>query len=156
MDSTQKKNENGEEDAFERVYDQMKMDGKSMAKPTSTVNFWGTLLLGVPLWITVLVPMALFTQLVNKKQPPPKQNDLGESTTTTTAPLELSTGSYPEPNTIPREKRAYDIILLGATGFTGQLAVEYLTKQYGGTYSSLQSFNTVTSNNHFFTFFAQQ
>mmetsp|Transcript_8513 Transcript_8513/g.15430 ORF Transcript_8513/g.15430 Transcript_8513/m.15430 type:complete len:139 (-) Transcript_8513:83-499(-) len=107
-----------------------------MVKPTSTFNFLGTVLLGVPLWITVLVPMALVTQLMK-----PKQSIDSDSTTSTTAPLELSTETYPEPNTTAREKRTYDIILLGATGFTGQLAVEYLTKQYGGMYGTVVVYN---------------
>jgi short subunit dehydrogenase-like uncharacterized protein len=32
---------------------------------------------------------------------------------------------------IPRKERKYDIIVLGATGFTGKLAVRYLAKTYG-------------------------
>ena len=37
---------------------------------------------------------------------------------------------------IPRESRKYDIVLLGATGFTGKLGAAYLAKQYGGEYES--------------------
>ena len=36
-------------------------------------------------------------------------------------------------NIKPKEEREFDLILFGATGFTGGFAAEYLAKNYGTT-----------------------
>jgi hypothetical protein len=47
-------------------------------------------------------------------------------------PLSLDSGHVVGPSTIvPRSERQYDIVVLGATGFTGYLAARHLAKTYG-------------------------
>ena len=36
-------------------------------------------------------------------------------------------------NVVPSSSRPYDVIVFGATGFTGRLAATYLSRRYSGT-----------------------
>ena len=91
--------------------------------PTLPV-FLSCVFLGLPL-VLVLVPFCLLSMLLKmitcnwcagKKQP---------------------AGSAPElpvtESPVAFEAREYDLVLFGATGFTGTLAAEYLAKNYGNT-----------------------
>ena len=93
--------------------------------PVSTGIFLTTILAAVPVWLCVL-PVSILYQ-------------------TGFAVLRAIVGNKPHPDLTPidsgiqvnvneiidRSKRKYDVILLGATGFTGGLAVEHLVKTYG-------------------------
>jgi short subunit dehydrogenase-like uncharacterized protein len=101
-------------------------DGKKLPK-ASTIEFVLLLLVGIPFWALVLVPVLviyqvlwkiLFCNLVLRKS----------SSSSSEATLK---SVIPSPDTVaPREQRPYDVVILGATGFTGTMAVEYLLTQY--------------------------
>ena len=94
-------------------------------QPVSTGTFLTTLLIAIPAWLCVL-PLSILYQ-------------------TGFAILRAVIGNKPHPDLTPidsgiqvnakdiidRSKRTYDVVLLGASGFTGSLAVEHLLKTYG-------------------------
>jgi short subunit dehydrogenase-like uncharacterized protein len=82
------------------------------------VPFVGTLVIGVPLWLGLLLPLTLLWKLL-------------------TWPFGLC-NSKPQPRSVPepaapaeRPAEQLDIVLFGATGFTGSLAARYIAKTYG-------------------------
>jgi len=114
---------------IDEIYAQAERDGKKMAV-TSTSTFLGTTLIGVPLWLFVLLPMTA-TYQVGKSilKPILPNNQEKEQTPALSAQPEQE---IPMPsNVTPRKDRKYDIVLLGATGFTGKLATTHLVKTYG-------------------------
>jgi short subunit dehydrogenase-like uncharacterized protein len=52
-------------------------------------------------------------------------------------------------NIIPREKRKYDLILFGASGYVGKLAVSYLVKEYGVVNDSNNNNNSSSNSNDY-------
>jgi len=106
---------------FEEVYAQLAADGKSrQVHPTSAAV--GLAAVGLPLFAVVL-PLTISYQLyVAARQALTGENvviDLPEND-----PLVVT-------DAVPMLSRRYDLVLLGATGYTGQLAVSYLAKTYG-------------------------
>jgi hypothetical protein len=102
-----------------------------------TTWFLFNLLIILPLWLFLLVPLTLLYRLVyllhkhvailwrsiiGKK---PKQQEL-ESASIINTPLGLSTEAA-----LQKKERSYDIVIFGATGFTGRLAAIYMAKRYG-------------------------
>lgn len=78
-----------------------------------------------PVWATTFVPLTavcLVGQAVLRKILP--------SSSTKLAVTNFDSG-YVVESMIPRHKRPYDLVVLGATGFCGKLAVRYLAQQYG-------------------------
>lgn len=108
---------------------QMQLDGKQPST-VSNLTFAGTLLFGVPLWLTTLVPMSVTYQLLWKQHllnPPLLPNHL--KTSESFEPQHSET--FPEPSQLkPLSDRSYDVVLLGATGFTGALAAKYMATTY--------------------------
>lgn len=93
--------------------------------PQSYAVFLATLGIAVPLWVTVLPFSVLWgvTKAVVGKILPSKPPD--------NAPFD--SGIEVDPKDIKdRKDRKYDVVLMGATGFTGKLALRYLAKNYGG------------------------
>jgi short subunit dehydrogenase-like uncharacterized protein len=82
-----------------------------------------------PLWLTVLLPCALASQAIafvsNKVG-----GKGGSKAPRSTAPAEKKPVLG---NAADTKKRAYDVVVFGATGFTGKMAAVYLAKRYGKT-----------------------
>lgn len=88
-----------------------------------TPAFLGMCLVGVPVWLTVLLPLSVVTQL-GKAIIKPFQSKPNFC---------IDTGTQVDASDIsPRKNRKYDAVVLGATGFTGKLVVEHLCRTYGG------------------------
>jgi hypothetical protein len=99
-------------------------DGKAPAAVSNT-EFLVTVGLVVPLWATVILPLTVVYQLgkglVNLVLP----NSQAEVPTIDSG-YQVSKGDI-----VPRPQRKYDVVLLGATGFTGRLGARHLAKTYG-------------------------
>lgn len=109
-------------DSIDDIYALMDQQGK-VVPPVPMPAFLGLCLVGVPLWLTVLLPLSVVTQVGKALLKPlltkPKFN--------------IDTGTVVNPSDItPRKDRTYDVVVLGATGFTGKLVVEHLCRTYGG------------------------
>lgn len=83
----------------------------------------------VPIWSVLVVPLAALSalaRLVTKpwRTPPTFSIDSGYQ--------------VPSDQIIPRKDRKYDVVVLGATGFTGKLAVRHLCQTYGGRNSEVR------------------
>eukprot|EP00980_Cylindrotheca_fusiformis_P019167 scaffold6501_cov98-Cylindrotheca_fusiformis.AAC.1 len=105
------------------IFAPVEKDGKFLT-PVSNKKFALTAMVGVPIWLTVVLPLSTVYQVskaivdaVSPAPPPKKLEDSGYQVT--------------ESDIIPRPKRTYDIVVLGATGFTGKLAARHLAKTYG-------------------------
>lgn len=108
-------------ESIDDVYALMDREGKKVpAVPTPA--FVGMCLVGVPLWITVLVPLTVVSQVAKAILKPflPKPDYCIDTKTVVNAS-----------DIVPRQNRTYDVVVLGATGFTGKLAVEHLCRTYG-------------------------
>jgi hypothetical protein len=105
----------------------------------SILIFFVSTIVGIPLFITTLFPVILFTNIYKKvfgKKKSGQVEDQKDIETTIVAEPSLSLGSIKA----EISEREYDLVLYGATGFTGKLCAEYLTKTYGigeNNYSSL-------------------
>lgn len=77
----------------------------------------------IPIWATTLLPFTICWQIGKMvlkpllKKPEAGQLDSGYKVSAS--------------DIVPREDRKYDVVVLGATGFTGGLAVRHLAKTYG-------------------------
>eukprot|EP00984_Skeletonema_dohrnii_P004657 scaffold1638_cov112-Skeletonema_dohrnii-CCMP3373.AAC.8 len=93
--------------------------------------------LSVPIWAIVLLPFTLLASTINflyfNLGKLFTSNIAAGDDTKNDAKEELSTTQNCEEkvNIIPRDERKYDLVLFGATGFVGKLAVSYLTEEYG-------------------------
>jgi hypothetical protein len=110
--------------------DPMVRDRKSLPMSdvgTALKNFLITVLLVLPIWLMVLLPLSIIWQTVSwisnyvaskrskeQKQPSPK---------VFIEKIEKASSAVKD--------RIYDVVVFGATGFTGRLACLYLAKQYG-------------------------
>lgn len=117
-------------DGMAKTENMMEKDGKHMPMEGSRAitPFLVTLLVGTPLWFCILLPLAIVYNLVRffvSLVVPGKQSK--------PVPLEQDPEFMPKTNETcltsdsPRE---LDLILFGATGFTGELGAKYLSKQY--------------------------
>jgi short subunit dehydrogenase-like uncharacterized protein len=91
----------------------------------------------IPIWGTILLPFTVVSCTINFLY-----HNLGKlfliSTniapvgTTTNSKEKSDTATAPETliNVIPRDQRKYDLVLFGATGFVGKLALSYLVQEY--------------------------
>ena len=109
-------------DSIEDIYALMDAHGK--VNPTSsTSEFLGALLLGVPVWLTLVLPLSVIHQVgLTLAKPLLSTPEFSFDTGTQVASSEI----------VPHENRKYDVVVLGATGFTGKLVAEYIAKTYGG------------------------
>lgn len=97
------------------------------------VAFWATLCIAVPIWLWTLVPLAIFYYLFINR------NCFKRRAKTRAQGSEPPTEELTElPKfTNPKESRLYDIIIVGATGFTGKLLCEYYAKNYSSQDTNL-------------------
>ena len=109
--------------SLEEIYNRIKQDGKSIPK-VSTTTFLLALGIGVPIWISIILPMTVAYQVGKALLPSSKKN-------TAISPVDIDSSDFFS-DSIPLMDRKYDLVLLGATGFTGKLAALYLCQQYGG------------------------
>merc|ERR1719215_1972876 len=81
----------------------------------------------MPIWLTLILPAILIWNsfvFIYKKLVP------SITTTTTCTTTTTNGGLYNASNKIDRNQRQYDLILYGATGFTGKMAARYIAKNY--------------------------
>lgn len=122
------------------------MDGKRQPE-ASTASFLFTILVGVPVWLTTIVPLTATYQIGSRLVPEGGASDASieeekekEKDVNVTSSL-LSSSSlpslskhFPNPSQLkPLDQRTYDVVLLGSTGFTGGLTAQYLAKTYKDT-----------------------
>lgn len=89
----------------------------------STSSFLLTAMIGVPVYLSVVLPLTIAYQTGKAVLgSPPQQESIKESVDTMPFPS--------KEDLIPMKERKYDVVLLGCTGFTGKLAAIYLTKTY--------------------------
>jgi len=109
--------------------DPMQKDKKSLPLSGPSAIIWFILyaVIVLPLWLVVLVPLMLVSQtlvfVVKKmcgKKPKISTKDSSYASTS-------SFGS--------EDPKKYDLVLFGATGFTGKMAAIYIAKNYGGSKS---------------------
>lgn len=107
----------------ESVRNAPKMDGKRPDK-VSNGTFLITAVVGVPLWLTVIMPLTVVYQAGKKLLPssPEEEKKIEEI---------MSEETFPAVEDLkPQKDRKYDVVLLGCTGFTGRLAAIYIAKTY--------------------------
>lgn len=138
--STFNNNDNGENDAakksqfslvhsndVEAVRNAPKLDGKRPTK-MSTSTFLFTAIVGVPIWLTFVMPLTVAYQTGKKVltiSSPDDDDPVGSIQES------VHHETFPETHELkPIKDRTYDIVLLGGTGFTGRLAAIYLAKNY--------------------------
>lgn len=93
------------------------------ATPTSLINTIGTVVVGVPLLLAAL-PLTVVYQIGKSVM---TKNDLSHL-----SPIDSGIVVVDDDASLQdRKDRKYDIVLMGATGFTGSLAVRHLAKTYG-------------------------
>lgn len=81
----------------------------------------------VPVWATTVLPLSVVYQLGKAATSP-----LRKALLPAKKEIVLDSGYVVEADTVtPRLERPYDIVVLGATGFTGYLAARHLAKTYG-------------------------
>lgn len=106
----------------DEIYDLVDAKGKH-ARPVPAATVAALVLLGVPTFFAVL-PISILYQIgkaiVESKVD--KTKDL--------APIDSGI-QVSSDDIIPIKARKYDLVVLGATGFTGSLCVRYLAKTYG-------------------------
>lgn len=104
----------------EDIAQTMKQQKKSMSR--ASIPALLALLAVTPVWLFFLLPTAIVSQLflfLKRKTKEPK-----------TSPA-VPTQPVVEEQKTPQQERKYDVVVYGATGFTGKLAVRYLATQYG-------------------------
>jgi hypothetical protein len=96
--------------------------------PISAINLAAIWLIGLPLTTCLILPLSLTYQVgkiisqsfgIFQKIPDPRMTPIDSC-----VPLDCD-------DVIPRSERKYDIVVMGATGFTGSLCVRHLAKTYG-------------------------
>jgi hypothetical protein len=109
-------------ESIDDIYALMDKEGK-VVPAIPTPAFLGMCLVGVPVWLSVLLPLSVVSQ-VGKALIKPFQSKPNFC---------IDTGTQVDASDItPRKNRKYDVVVLGATGFTGKLVVEHLCRTYGG------------------------
>jgi short subunit dehydrogenase-like uncharacterized protein len=124
MEAQVAQDDNAETDATNisnTIHAPIERDG-NVVSPASTQMFALALILGVPFWLGVLIPLMILSQLLKAFITCCSEDK----------EISLDTGNKLEGEIIiPREDRTYDVIILGATGFTGRLAALHLAMTYG-------------------------
>jgi hypothetical protein len=92
--------------------------------PVSLAAAVGTVVVGVPLALAVL-PLTVLYQVGKSMVGLVQENDLSHLT-----PIDSGI-TVVSKDVIDRKDRKYDVVVMGATGFTGKLCVRHLAKTYG-------------------------
>lgn len=90
--------------------------------PVSLAAAVGTVVVGVPLALAVL-PLTVLYQVGKSMVGLVQTNEMSHLT-----PLD---SGIVVSNVVDRKDRKYDVVVMGATGFTGKLCVRHLAKTYG-------------------------
>ena len=108
-----------------RMHHDVSLEEKRKLNQTPNVClFLLNILVFLPLWFLILLPLTLIYVLIEKlvklcccrkKTGPIPQND---------EELQLN------PTDTPKNERKFDLVLYGATGFTGNFMAEYLARNY--------------------------
>jgi hypothetical protein len=108
--------------SVDEIYELVDAKGKH-ASPVPVATVAALVLLGVPTFFVVL-PFSILYQVCMSivETTVDKTKDL--------APIDSGIQVSSE-DIIPIQERKYDLVLIGATGFTGSLGVRYLAKTYG-------------------------
>ena len=114
--------------ATDTSLERLKADGKRIPR-TSAIAPVVTALVVLPVWAAVLLPSALISQAVAKGVR--AVTGSGKAAPSAAKASSSSPSVEPFPSRKPLAQRKYDLVLLGATGYTGGLAAKYLAKQYG-------------------------
>jgi len=104
---------------------------RRVAQRASWPAFCATAFVALPVWTAAVLPATCAYQLARfavaklaagneKKKKTPSLESLDSGRTVDASEL------------VPRQQRKYDLVVLGATGFAGSLAVRHLLKTYGG------------------------
>lgn len=120
---------------IQSVYNQMDIVDKKIPMKNGPLAFLATLFLGVPIWFTFLLPFTIVASAIHFgyvlfSEGKIFSNSKKSGKTTIDSVFDACEDENIE--IVPMESRKYDIVLLGATGYTGKLATTYLAKQYGG------------------------
>ena len=108
-----------------RFHEIVERDAKKVPV-VSTTAVAVKLLLLFPLWLTLVLPLTIVYQVGKALFGllPRKNNAIDSELEATSMVVSAS-------DIIPRPDRKHDVVVLGATGFTGGLAVRHLAKTYG-------------------------
>merc|ERR1719197_1198303 len=112
------------------IHEIVERDAKQMPV-ASTASVAAKVLVALPIWMALILPITIAYQagksilgLVRKSSD--DQAAAPETTTSSEASITVTPDDI-----IPRPDRKHDVVVLGATGFTGGLAVRHLAKTYG-------------------------
>ncbi|KAJ1415215.1 Saccharopine dehydrogenase-domain-containing protein [Ochromonadaceae sp. CCMP2298] len=124
-----------------QLSEQMLKDNKKLPlsdTASATAQFLLFLVVLTPLWLFVLLPFTLVVQLflyvaglVTGK--PSKSGKASKGTADAVDGEEDPASMQPVATSANTDERMYDIVVFGATGFTGKMAVMYLASRYGST-----------------------
>jgi len=88
----------------------------------SFIVFLLNLCIGLPVWLCILVPLTIVWKIISFPINLCRKKS---------KPVRYEPTSKPVENVVPRSERKYDVVVFGATGFTGKLAAEHIAKTYG-------------------------
>lgn len=110
-----------------RFHEIVERDEKKI-EAVSTAAVAAKLLVVVPIWMTLILPLTITYQVGKSILGLVK----GKEEETASPPAdEMPAMTVDKSTIVPRSKRKYDVVVLGATGFTGGLSVRHLAKTYG-------------------------
>lgn len=115
-----------------RFHEIVERDDKQV--PIASASALATkLLVAVPIWMALILPLTIAYQVGSALVGLVKGGSDKDTVETDTITKETSanTMTVDPADVIPRPERKHDIVVLGATGFTGGLAVRHLAKTYG-------------------------
>lgn len=103
-------------------------DGKKV-DAVPIVGVLGSVFVVMPIWVSVVMPLSITYQLGKAIV----STVIGKGSNDALASESNIDSGYQvtKDDIIPRKDRKYDLIVLGATGFTGKLAARHLAKTYG-------------------------
>lgn len=133
MSATTTTNNNNSENKELAFHEIVERDAKK-APITSTAEIAAKILVVVPIWLTFVLPITIAYQggkaILGKIRGSKDAESSSSSSSSSVEAFRPSITVDPS-DVIPRPDRKHDIVLLGATGFTGGLAVRHLAKTYG-------------------------
>lgn len=97
---------------------------QALKNAPKTKMFWLAVLLLLPLWLCVLLPLTICYVIVMALLSALKLRASKQTT-----PPNFDTSSL-EPCKVPKDNREFDVVVFGATGFTGNFMCSYLANNY--------------------------
>lgn len=108
-----------------RFHEIVERDAKKVPV-VSTAGIAAKVLVVVPLWMTTILPLTIAYQVGKSILGLVRGKEEESSPESETPAMTVDTSEI-----TPRPDRKHDVVVLGATGFTGGLAVRHLAKTYG-------------------------